>query len=150
MMHVSIESMNQRMNFATKQVTNTIVLRLPSGAHIEAAIPDGDVQRLINEVAGVPYEPPARQEVADQPPRAVNARPLDDEGVTSFGGGGDVEAPAAAPSPSIDDSKPKMPTVRKDEFGGPILTGDGFRDPSSVVGKDDGTGDRDEDGVGQA
>jgi len=135
MMNVSLESMNQRMDFQTKSITNTLVLRLPSGVQVEASLADSDVAKIIGELAGNPYQAPVR----DTDPFAA---PMNDEGVHSFGGG------AGAPNgDAVVLERPRPHVVRKDDAGNPVISGVGFRDPGEITGNGD---DRDEDGVSQA
>ena len=130
MMPILIESMNQRMDFQTKEVSNTLVLRLPSGAFIEVNIEDDAVTKLLNEVAG-------GAEVPEEPAAVMR---MNHEGVSSFGGN-----PTPPQEPPL---VTRAPVVRRDAGGNPILAGDGFRSPEAILGTDDV--DRDEDGVSQA
>lgn len=149
-MNIVIESLNQRLHFETQEVKNIVTIRLPSGVRIEAFVSEEDVSRLIHEVAGanthLQAERPQRSQ--QQPTIPANTFPMNDEGVTSFGGSVSDDADDDTKAPPVPVTR--APTVQKDEAGNPVLSGAGFKSPESILGHNDGVRDQDEDGVAQA
>lgn len=143
MMNVFLESLHQSMDFTTRKFTNTIVIRLPSGEKINLAVDEIVVAKLITEVAGGSPVPSDLQATPSSRP----IYEIGEDGVTSFSSMTPSPEPAGPPATSIPLGKP---TVTRDEAGNPVLLGQGFQDPATIMGHTDDGDIRDEDGVAQA
>lgn len=135
-MNVELLGMQQEVDFRTGSTLTFIVLELPSGQRLRAAVDDDSAQVIVQAVAAsgatapkvampaVPLAPAPTPSI----PISQSAAPqeLDDDGSVVFGGQG-VAAVAPTPAPQL-----RVAYVGKDEMGYPVVHARGGVDPGSV------------------
>jgi hypothetical protein len=151
---VELESIVQKMDLTTMQMSNQLVLLLSTGERVSLPVQEEDLRKIINaRVQQTSANTPAR--ISDDlmsPSEAVPKTDLDfahsggtEDGAIEFGGGGTqpepkTERPAPAPA-----APRRRSQVTKDNFGYPVVHGMEGRDPGEIVSHE---GSTDEDGVG--
>lgn len=159
-MKIDLVELGQGMQFETNSVTNYIVLRLPTGQLIKAAVTDEEAQDIVQIFVGNKVEPAA---VRTEEPRPLPVQrpappPIEElpdlsgsfqtgrtpEGDTAMVfGASEVKAPATAPATPT--AKRRHRLVGKDSAGNPVVEYEGVN-PNEITGS---VGVKDEDGVAQ-